>query len=93
MEALDHPELLRRWRRNELTKREMWDIEPGDLHNMLDEASDQIDKMRGQVLEYRHALEEVTTVHDGQCPECAKVAQSALDRLNRHDFIEQAQEQ
>lgn len=44
------------------------------------------------ILEYRHALEEVVAPHDGQCSECKKVAQSALDRLNRKDFVEQVLE-
>lgn len=43
-EVVDHRDLLRRW--NELTSREAWEIEPGDLHNMVDEAVDQIESLR-----------------------------------------------
>jgi hypothetical protein len=36
--------------------------------------------------EYEHALEEVVAC--GKCEDCKTVAQSALDGLNREDFLD-----
>jgi hypothetical protein len=41
-------------------------------------------EMRATIIEYEHALEHVTDPHDGPyCPDCQRLARSALDGVNR----------
>lgn len=44
--------------------------------------------LEAKLLEYEHALEHVAEDHNGACPDCQALAQSALDRVNRQGFIE-----
>ncbi|HJS83710.1 MAG TPA: hypothetical protein VJ742_12830 [Nitrososphaera sp.] len=70
-------------------------IEAGTAqNNVLRRALDSIwPKVQGQLLEAEHALEHVAecTVRPG-CEDCRKLAQSALDGLNREDFEDLAAE-
>lgn len=84
--AVDHRGLLLRW--NDLSKREEWEIVEGDLHNMIDEAVEQIENLNAQIFEYEHALVHVAEEHDGGCPQCQKLAASALAGLNREMCLE-----
>lgn len=52
------------------------------------EAVAERDRLRAVVAEHEHALEHVA-VCPVSCPECRKVAQSALDHENLSDFIDQ----
>lgn len=43
-------------------------------------------KLKAQILEYEHALEHV--IECASCEQCDRLAQSALDGVNRKEFLD-----
>lgn len=62
----------------------------------LAEATELTVELRATILEYEHALEHAADTgphHTTACPDCQRLCQSALDGVNRADFLEIARDE
>lgn len=62
---------------------------------IIDAIWPKIEELQAQILEYEHAIEHVTDDHTGKphCEDCQRLCQSALDGVNRADFLEIARDE